>query len=156
MAIKELEEKLAKLKQARKKLDEEISSLEKEIKEQKSKKILNLSVDKNNPKLFQYYLVEVKKLKAGTFRDYCGALKNMKEMLEDTYGLAFNCSFVEIDDPIAFHKLIAKFEDAADLVAENRRRHHDISAAYNNYYSFLLAKRGWYEYFRSIWYPSIN
>lgn len=137
-----MEERLLKLKRDRKSLDEEISKLEKEIKEQKNKTFITLSVDKNNPKLFQYYVVEVKKLKAGTFKDYCGALKNMREMLESTYGMSFNCSFVEIDDPIAFNKLIIKFEDAADLVAENRRRHHDISAAYNNYYKFLLAKRG--------------
>ena len=142
MTIKEMEAKLAKLKQDKKKLDEEISGLEKEIKEQKNKTVINFTVDKNNPKLFHYYIVEVKKLSNGTFKDYCSALKNMKEMLEETYGLSYSCSFVEVDDPIAFNKLIAKFEDSADLVAENRRRHHDISAAYNNYYKFLLAKRG--------------
>lgn len=142
MTIKEMEERLSKLKIDRKNLDEEISRLEKEIKEQKNKSFINLTVDKNNPKLFQYYLVEVKKLKTGTFKDYCGALNNMKEMLESAYGLSFNCSFIEVDDPIAFNKLIVKFENAADLVAENRRRHHDISAAYNNFYKFLLAKRG--------------
>ena len=142
MTIKEMEAKLAKLKQDKKKLDEEIAGLEKEIKEQKNKSVINFTVDKNNPKLFHYYIVEVKKLSNGTFKDYCSALKNMKEMLEETYGLSYSRSFVEVDDPIAFNKLIAKFEDSADLVAENRRRHHDISAAYNNYYKFLLAKRG--------------
>ena len=109
MTIKEMEERLLKLKRDRKSLDEEISKLEKEIKEQKNKTFITLSVDKNNTKLFQYYVVEVKKLKAGTFKDYCGALKNMREMLESTYGMSFNCSFVEIDDPIAFNKLIIKY-----------------------------------------------
>ncbi len=63
-------------------------------------------------------------------------------MLSKTYNYVFDFSFIELDDPILFNKLINKFEDSADLVAENRRRHHDISAAYNNYYSFLLSKRG--------------
>ena len=48
MTIKEMEAKLAKLKQDKKKLNEEIAGLEKEIKEQKNKSVINFAVDKNN------------------------------------------------------------------------------------------------------------
>ena len=140
--IKEMESKLASLKQQRKEIDLEISQVEKVIKEMKQNKLVSSSLDKNNYKLFQYYVVEVKKLRLGTFKDYCSALKDMQRMLSETYDYVFDFSFIELDDPILFNKLINKFENSADLVAEKRRRHHDISAAYNNYYSFLLSKRG--------------
>ena len=141
MTINEIENRLKELKERRKQLDDEIASLEKEIK-QKKRNIVSSSLDKNNKTLFKYYIVEVKKLKVATFSDYCSALKDMQEMLCNIYDYVFDFSFIVVDDPIFFNKMVAKFEDSAELVAENRRRHYDISAAYNNFYAFLLSKRG--------------
>lgn len=141
MTTKEMEDLLVSLKKERAKLDDRIKQLEKEIASKKSNPFPNVRMDKNNKKLFGYYMKESRNRDDKTFRRYCKTLEDMRMMIENHYSVSLDFEFVYVDDPIVFQKLIQMFENVSDLVAENRRRHHDISAAYNNYYNFLLIKR---------------
>ena len=140
--IKEMESKLESLKKQKSTLERQIDSLQKEIDEKKNNKFFAVKLDKNNPKLFEYYMIENKNRSKRTVEHYCQTLEAMKRALEQEYNLYFNYEFYFVDDPIIFSQIIDLFEQSADLVAMNRNRHHDISAAYNNYYHFLLVKRG--------------
>lgn len=140
MTIEEMERDLVSLKTKRAELDEKIKKLEKEISSKKNNPFPNVKMDKNNEKLFGYYMKESKNRDEKTFKRYCKTLEDMRTMIEDHYSISLDFKVVHVDDPIIFQKLIQMFENVADFVAENRRRHHDISAAYNNYYNFLLIK----------------
>lgn len=140
--IEEMEAKLKSLQSQKKSLEEQIEDLQKEIQLKKNSKFFAVKLDKNNPKLFEYYMTENKNRVKRTAEHYCQTLEAMKRSLEETYSLFFEYEFYFIDDPIVFSQLIELFEKSADLVALNRNRHHDISAAYNNFYNFLLVKRG--------------
>jgi len=99
----------------------------------------DVKCDLKNEDLFIYYLINIKGLVKSTAKDYVSALKTMKELMEKHLKTSYNFDFFTINDSQFFGELIDLFNSNADLIMINQIRHHDISAAFNNYYNFLIS-----------------
>lgn len=100
----------------------------------------NVKCDLKNKDLFFYYLINIKGLGKSTAKDYISALKTMKDIMEEHLKISYKFDFFTINDSQIFGNLIDQFNSNADLIMINQIRHHDISAAFNNYYNFLTSK----------------
>ena len=116
MKIDEMEKQLSRLKIKKQKLESEILALENKIKESKNNVFSNVKLDKNNPSLFEYYMLENRSRKNNTTAHYFQTLEAMKKILEEEYSISFEYEFYYVDDPIAFSKIIDLFERSADLM----------------------------------------
>ena len=137
-----IDKRIEELELKKEQIENEIQKLVsiKEL-EQFKKSIKEVKTNSDNIDLFDYYLCEIKGLKPGTRDNYCKSLDDMRSLIYERLNIDIPVSFYNIDDDIIFNKIIELFNSDDDLVELNKKWHHTISAAYNNYYKFLLYKK---------------
>ena len=86
------------------------------------------------------YLINIKHLKENSIRNYKGDLKNIKVKFKEFLNIEIPFEIYEIDDTKIISKLISLFKQNKDFINLNLHLHHSLSAALNNYLSFLLYK----------------
>lgn len=90
---------------------------------------------------FQYYLENVKKLKSGSIKNYSGELRKIKVKFLEFLGIDIPYEIYQIDDLNYLNKLLIKFKESGEFIELNKKAHHSLSAAFNNYIAFLEYNR---------------
>lgn len=89
---------------------------------------------------FIEYLINIKHLKENSIRNYKGDLRNIKVKFKEFLSIDIPFEIYEIDDIKIISKLISLFKENKDFINLNLHLHHSLSAALNNYLSFLSYK----------------
>ena len=102
-----------------------------------SEKFLNVKTNEDNKELFAYYLIENKNLSDITVHHYYNALQVIKDMFLEELEILIPTELYFIDDARVFELIVDGFKSNEKMLAENKKRHYDLSAAINNYQKFL-------------------
>ena len=86
---------------------------------------------------FQKYLVKVKNLKEVSIKDYLGELRKIRVKFFEFLGINIPYEIYEIGDLKIIHQLQQLFKNNGDFIQTNIKSHYSLSAAINNYTSFL-------------------
>lgn len=97
----------------------------------------NIIPNSNLVQDFQKYLVDIKKLKDGSIKDYLGELRKIRVKFYEFLGINIPYEIYEIGDLKIIHKLQHLFKNNGDFIQINIKSHYSLSAAINNYTSFL-------------------
>lgn len=125
-------------------LNSRIDTLEKEVTINDNKENEIFSNIESNEKLlngFINYLVNIKQLKDSTAKDYISELKKIRIKFKELMSIIIPYELYHIEDLHIINKLYELFKNNGDFIALNHKWHNSLSAAFNNYVSFLEHNR---------------